>query len=157
MSAVLDLLNTTLRPMNIDDIDAVMAVERRVYRYPWTEGIFRDCLHVGYCCWVLDLHGEIAAYGVMSVAVEEAHVLNLCVKPEVQGCGLGQRMLSYLMDLACQHHAKTVFLEVRPSNTAALKLYHKLGFHEIGTRKAYYPANNGREDALILAHELGLE
>jgi len=140
--------------MSDEDVDEVMSVEREAYPFPWTAGIFRDCLRVGYCCWVCTLGEQIIGYGVMSVAAGEAHILNLCVKPKMQGQGLGRRLMNRLLTLAREHHAEEVFLEVRASNTPALRLYESIGFNEIGTRRSYYPAANGREDAIILAYSL---
>ncbi len=154
MNAVRDPLLPYLRPMNQDDVLQVFAIESEVYPYPWTESIFRDCLQMGYCSWVFERQGGVVAYGLMSTGAGEAHILNLCVHPQHQGQGLGRRMLQHLLQLAARHQAQTVFLEVRPSNHVAFTLYHSLGFNEIGTRRAYYPAKNGREDALILAKEL---
>jgi [ribosomal protein S18]-alanine N-acetyltransferase len=142
------------RPMRGEDLESVLEVERLAYDYPWTPGNFRDCLTAGYCCWLSPQGGEVAGYGVMSVAVQEAHILNLCVHPRRQGGGLGRWMLGRLLELAREHHAETAFLEVRVSNQAALRLYRALGFNEIGLRKNYYPAGAGREDALMLALEL---
>ena len=85
---------------------------------------------------------------------DEAHILNLCIKPDLQNNGLGKEMLDHLIDLAKVHHADVMFLEVRPSNRQALKIYEKSGFDEVGSRKDYYPAKFGREDALILAKQL---
>jgi ribosomal-protein-alanine N-acetyltransferase len=154
MSAVVSLTEPCYRPMQEADVRAVLDIERRAYKYHWTEGIFRDCLRVGYGCWVMELNGVIAGYGVLSLVVGEAHLLNICVAPEWQGKGYGARLLDHFMDLACERGASQMLLEVRPSNTAALELYRKRGFNEVGLRKAYYPSENGREDALILAIDL---
>jgi len=155
MSAVLNHPAINLRPMGTQDLPQVISIDRRVYPYPWTESIFRDCLHVGYCCWVMEENNKIVAYGVLSIgAVDEAHVLNISVVPESQRCGLGESMLDYLLEIAGDHNAKSVFLEVRPSNTAALNLYDKKGFNRVGVRTNYYPTKSGREDALIFALEL---
>lgn len=143
-----------LRPMRESDLDVVVAIEKRAYEFPWSPGIFRDCLSAGYGCWVLEAGGEVLGYGVLSVAAGEAHLLNLCVLPERQGEGHGQRLLQRLMDLARRHRAGRIFLEVRPSNPRALALYHAAGFNEIGLRPHYYPARRGREDAIVLALEL---
>ena len=140
--------------MQEKDLPDVMRIEHRVYEYPWTYGIFQDCLRYGYCCWVFERDGCLDGYGIMSVAAGEAHILNLCVRPEVQRRGLGRKILGYLVDLARRHEADTVLLEVRPSNHAALKLYHVLGFNEVGMRRNYYPTKDGREDAMILAKSL---
>lgn len=144
----------TLRPMREDDLDAVLAVEQRAYPFPWTRGIFRDCLHAGYPAWVLQRDGELIGYAVLSIAADEAHVLNVCVAPEAQGEGHGRRLLRALLQLARAHGAQRVFLEVRPSNAVAIALYHAEGFNEIGRRPRYYPAIGGREDAIVMALEL---
>ncbi len=154
MSAVLKLPRFGLRQMTDADLCAVMQIEANAYDFPWSEGIFRDCLRVGYGCWIYAEDSEIVAYGVISTAVRECHLLNLCVKPNMQGRGLGRRMLRRLLRIAAQLDADTAILEVRPSNTRAIHLYLSEGFNEVGRRKAYYPANEGREDALILAKSL---
>lgn len=157
MSAVLQVPELEFRPMTDADLDAILEIEVTAYTHPWTEGIFQDCLRVGYCCWVLKKGFEVIAYGVMSVAAGECHLLNLCVKPELQNRGYGAMMLNFLLSLACKHNADTAFLEVRPSNHFAIKLYQRAGFDEVGVRRNYYPAEFGREDAIILARSLILE
>ena len=145
----------SLRPMREEDLTQVAKIEAAGYEFPWTLGIFRDCLRAGYGCWVLARPGdEIVGYGILSVAAGEAHVLNVCVDPSEQGGGHGRRLMKRLIDLARWHEAHRIFLEVRPSNTRAIALYHDLGFNEIGRRPNYYPAKKGREDALVLALEL---
>ena len=146
---------THLRPMREADLDEVMRIEVRVYPFPWTRGIFRDCLHAGYPMWLQERDGEIVGYGVLSIAADEAHVLNLCTAPECEGQGLGRKMLQSLLRIARGNGAQRVFLEVRPSNPRAIELYDRNGFNEIGRRPRYYPAaNNGREDAIVMAMEL---
>ncbi|MBI3777214.1 MAG: ribosomal protein S18-alanine N-acetyltransferase [Gammaproteobacteria bacterium] len=147
-------MSDALRPMQLGDVAAIMDIERRVYPFPWSEGIFRDCVHVGYCCWVLEQGSEIVAYAVMSIGAAEAHILNICVAPEQQGRGIGSQLLLHLLELAGRHQAAAVFLEVRPSNKKAIKLYHALGFQDVGIRKDYYPDHKGRENALILERKL---
>ncbi|HEY1992425.1 MAG TPA: ribosomal protein S18-alanine N-acetyltransferase [Gammaproteobacteria bacterium] len=140
--------------MHEGDVRPVMDIERRAYQFHWTEGIFRDCLRVGYCCWVMELEGTVAGYGIMSLVVGEAHLLNICIAPEWQRRGYGKLLLEHFMELARERGAGQMFLEVRLSNTAALTLYRDSGFNEVGMRKNYYPAVSGREDAMILAIEL---
>jgi ribosomal-protein-alanine N-acetyltransferase len=154
MSAILKDPLLQIRPMRESDIDAVMAVEQRGYPFPWSEGNFRDCLRAGYHSWVLTLDARIIGYGVMSVFVGEAQILNLCIDPEMQGQGLGRRLLQRLLNEAKAHNADTAFLEVRASNQAAITLYLSSGFNQIGARRDYYPAAGGREDALILGLSL---
>ena len=143
-----------LRPLRESDLDAVMAIEQRAYPFPWTRGIFRDCLLAAYPAWVLHEHGLVVGYGVISVAADEGHIRNVCVAPERQGRGHGRRLLRALVDYARDCGAARVFLEVRPSNPHAIALYHDEGFNEIGRRPRYYPSHDGREDALVMAMEL---
>jgi [ribosomal protein S18]-alanine N-acetyltransferase len=143
-----------LRPMRDADLEAVLAIEQRAYPFPWSRGIFRDCLKAQYPAWVLLEHGLVIGYGILSCAADEAHVLNVCVAPERQGRGYGRFLLRALVGAARNLGAQRVFLEVRPSNPNAIALYHKEGFNEIGRRPRYYPAHDGREDALVMAMEL---
>ena len=142
------------RPMRQVDVPLVSAIEQRAYEFPWTAGIFRDCLGAGYQCWVAEGAEGLLGYGVLSIGADEAHLLNLCVDPAIQGRGLGRRLLKRMVDLARWHMADRVFLEVRPSNPTAIALYISEGFNEIGQRPRYYPAKNGREDAIVMAMEL---
>ncbi|HEX5339648.1 MAG TPA: ribosomal protein S18-alanine N-acetyltransferase [Gammaproteobacteria bacterium] len=154
MSAVVMPETPFYRPMQETDVRSVLDIERRAYKYHWTEGIFRDCLRVGYGCWVMELGAGIAGYGVLSLVVGEAHLLNICIAPEWQGQGYGGQLLEHFMELARERSASQMLLEVRPSNIAALALYRNRGFNEVGVRKSYYPGEKGREDALILAIDL---
>jgi [ribosomal protein S18]-alanine N-acetyltransferase len=140
--------------MRHEDLDEIMGVEVRAYPFPWTDGIFRDCMRVGYSCWVMIEAERLVGYAVMSMAAGECHVLNLCVRPECQGRGYGRYLLRGLLEHARRHKVETAFLEVRPSNAPAVHLYQSEGFNEVGLRKRYYPANRGREDALVLARAL---
>ncbi|GMU43563.1 MAG: ribosomal protein S18-alanine N-acetyltransferase [Xanthomonadales bacterium] len=143
-----------LRPMRLDDLPEVLAIEAFAYEFPWTDAVFRDCFRAGYGLWVLEGAPGVLGYGVLSAAAGEAHILNLCVAPGYQNQGHGRRLLHRLVDLARWHQAERVFLEVRPSNRAAITLYRRNGFCEIGQRPNYYPARNGREDAIVMAREL---
>ncbi|MDH3526146.1 MAG: ribosomal protein S18-alanine N-acetyltransferase [Gammaproteobacteria bacterium] len=154
MSAILNEPALSFQPMQEADLTDVVEIERRNYPYPWTRTIFGDCLRAGYSCWVCERQGIIEGYGVISVAAGESHLLNLCVRAEAQQQGIGRKLLKHLISIAHHHGAEVIFLEVRPSNRAALELYSKSGFNELGVRKDYYPAPGGREDALILARML---
>jgi len=154
MSAILASQGSGIRPLKPVDLEAVMDIESRAYDFPWTQGIFRDCLRVGYCCWCYEDDGFIEGYGVMSVAAGESHILNLTVRPESQRRGIGSKLMKHFLQLARRHDADIVMLEVRPSNASAISLYEKMGFNEIGVRRNYYPAYEGREDALLLALSL---
>ncbi|MCG8324953.1 MAG: ribosomal protein S18-alanine N-acetyltransferase [Thiotrichales bacterium] len=154
MSAVLQGPEYNFRPMCELDLPAVLEIEQCAYQFPWSKRIFHNCLRVGYSCWVFEEGSTVIGYGIISVAVGECHILNLCINPEEQGRGYGRFLLDFLMDIARDHGADTAFLEVRPSNTTGIQLYQKAGFDEVGTRKNYYPHVNGREDAIIFARKL---
>lgn len=144
----------SLRRMQPADLDAVMAIELASYPFPWTRGIFEDCLRCGYHAWVGVREGATCGYGLLSLGAGEAHVLNLCVASSARRLGLGRLLLGQLLDDARAAAAERVFLEVRPSNREAVSLYHDTGFHLIARRPNYYPTRDGREDALVMAMEL---
>ncbi len=143
--------DTVFRAMTEADLPTIIELERNCYDFPWTEGIFRDCLRAGYYCCVMVSGGEISAYSILSVAAGEAHVLNLCVRRELQGLGLGKLLMSHLFDYARAAQAGWILLEVRKSNRSALTLYQGMGFIEIGLRRGYYPGKDTREDAIVLS------
>jgi ribosomal-protein-alanine N-acetyltransferase len=146
-----------IRPMNELDVPTVVAIERSAYQFPWSEGIFRDCLRVGYVCRIVEAAGEIAGYGIMSVGAGEAHILNICIREESRNHGFARRMLVWLLDRARNAGMYEAYLEVRPSNTVAARLYHSLGFEQVGVRRGYYQAPGGREDAAVLRRILAPE
>jgi len=143
-----------IRPMQMIDLAEVLAIENASYDFPWTEGIFRDCLQKQYLSTLFVQQKKIIAYSISQFVVDECHLLNLCIRQEERKQGLATKMVQYLMNQARQNDMGSIFLEVRISNTAAINLYDKLGFNEIGLRRDYYPDTNGREDALVLAHEI---
>ena len=142
------------RAMTPSDVTAVGVIERASYAFPWSDGIFRDCLRVGYLCRVAELEGELVGYGVAAMGAGEAHILNLCVSPKLRGRHVGRQMLLLLLERARQAGMAEAFLEVRPSNPLAIALYQSVGFVQIGRRKGYYQAESGREDALVLKLDL---
>ncbi len=148
---------TRLRSMIQDDLPLVSDIERRSYDFPWSHGVFRDCLLAGYICIVVERGEEIAGYGILSIAAGEAHILNLCVDPVFRALGYGTRLLNEVLERARDAEVKEVFLEVRPSNSNAMSLYRKKGFRQIAQRPAYYQASKGREDAAVLAKTLKTE
>jgi ribosomal-protein-alanine N-acetyltransferase len=145
------LPETAIRPMQAADLYGVELVERAAYNYPWSRAVFRDCLLAGYYSLVLDINGQVSGYAIMSIAAAEAHVLNLCVHPDMRRLGYGRRLLNALLFRAQDAAVKQMFLEVRPSNYAALQLYRSAKFEQVGIRKAYYQAEDGREDAVVLS------
>ena len=135
--------------MREHDLPAIGLIEASAYEFPWSQTLFADCLRAGYCCWTLLVEEAIAGYGILSIAAGEAHLLNLCVAPTHQRQGHARALLHWLLELARGHGVEVVFLEVRPSNLAAIALYREEGFVEIGVRRNYYPARGGRENALV--------
>jgi len=154
VSAVAKFPQPQLRPMVEADLPHVLKVEQRCYEFPWTLGIFRDCLRVGYHGYVVESPSGLIGHGVMSIGAGECHLLNICVHPDWQRRGLGRQLVETLLEVARTKRVSTALLEVRVSNAAAYRLYVNLGFNEVGMRHHYYPGRAGREDAIILAREL---
>jgi len=149
MSAQLDHL-PRYRRMTAGDLDAVLAIENRIYPYPWTRGNFNDSLAAGYHCLVMEAGGAIAGYSVVMIGAGEAHLLNLSIAAGWQRRGLGRELLGYVLKLALGEKAERILLEVRQSNTAAQALYAGSGFSRVAVRRDYYPAQHGREDAVTM-------
>lgn len=143
-----------VREMIHDDVPEVSDIERRSYEFPWSHGVFRDCLLAGYHCTVVEREGAVVGYGVLSIAAGEAHILNLCVDPNYRELGYGERLLDEILSLARDQEVAEIFLEVRPSNEKAIALYTKKDFRNIAYRPAYYQASDGREDAAVYSKVL---
>lgn len=142
------------RPMQMEDLDSIMAIEPQIYLYPWTRGNFSDSLHAGYSCWVYTENAILMGYAVLMLVLDEAHLLNLSLARACQGQGKGRALLEYMMQVARGHGALNMFLEVRLSNRAAIRLYEAAGFNEMAVRRGYYPAQSGREDAILMGMAL---
>lgn len=139
-----------IRAMLDGDVPSVATVERASYQFPWSDGIFRDCVRVGYLCRVVECAGVVIGHGIVSTGAGEAHILNVCVRPEFRCRGIGRQLLRYLLDRSRALGMAEAFLEVRPSNITAIRLYQSLGFEQVGVRRGYYQATGGREDAAVL-------
>ena len=144
----------SIRVMVHDDLKQTSDIERRSYDFPWSHGVFRDCMLAGYNCIVIERVDLVVGYAILSVAAGEAHILNLCVDPNYRHLRYGERLLDEVLLRARRADVKQIFLEVRPSNTAALALYKKKDFHQVTQRPAYYQAKDGREDAAVLCKVL---
>jgi len=153
LSALPDL-SLSYRPMRVEDLTSVGAIEQRIYPFPWTRGNFIDSINAGYVCTVLECAETIAGYGILSAAVGESHLLNLSIDSQWQRRGLGRALLLHQIDLARARGATIMLLEVRPSNTVGRALYADTGFEQIAVRRGYYPAHGTREDALLLGLKL---
>jgi ribosomal-protein-alanine N-acetyltransferase len=150
MNAQAKPLEPEFRPMLVADIDTVIQIERAAYPYPWTRGNFMDCLSSGYSCWVIEIDGQLVGYSILMAGAGEGHVLNCCVSPAWQGRGLGRLAMERLIAGAPEYGVECLFLEVRPSNGKAIALYESLAFETVGLRRHYYPADQGREDAIVM-------
>ena len=140
--------------MTVTDLDAVVAAESRIHPFPWTRGNFSDSLAAGHGAWLAREEGQMIGYALMMQAVDEVHLLNISILPELQRGGRGSALLNHLVDWARAHAAKRMLLEVRPGNVAGQRFYTLHGFVEIGRRRDYYQTHEGREDALVMAREL---
>ena len=154
MIAAVKDLGPTIREMQYGDVPAIVAIEADTYAFPWTATIFRDCLLAGYTSLVLELVGGLQGYAIMSLAAAEAHLLNLCVAGHLRRRGFGKRLLHQLLGEARSAGAERIYLEVRPTNQAALEMYRKARFVELGIRRNYYRSLAGREDAMVLVRRL---
>jgi len=147
-------VHSLLRPLNWGDLDRIMEIELAVYPFPWTRGIFSDCLRIGYDCWGLQIGASLIGYSVQTDAANENHLLNLCIEPGSQRQGFGRLLLENAIRIARLRDCRTVFLEVRPSNTAGIALYERRGFELVGRRPDYYSTRGGKEDALVMRLDL---
>ena len=154
MSAVLEDTSSTVRPMREHDLARVHAREQRAYQFPWSVGVFTDCLRVGYSCWIISNEESIVGYGIMSIAVQESHILNICIDPSWHRHGFATTLLKHMLSTAREYEAAVAYLEVRPSNQGAILLYEREGFANVGVRTDYYPALEGREDAFVMSKAL---
>lgn len=154
MSAVFKPVPPRLAPMTEAALGRVLQIENDIYEFPWTHGNFRDSLAAGYSSWLYLDDEQVIGYAVVMLALDEAHLLNLSIARAAQRRGHGLRLLDEISRAAGGHGAKSMLLEVRPSNLAGRALYAAAGFCQQGLRPAYYPARGGREDALVLSRIL---
>ena len=146
--------HTLIRQLSESDLDHVFEIEISAYPFPWTRGIFSDCLRAGYDCWGLQLENLLIGYCLQAHGVGESHLLNLCVAPSWQRQGYGDIMLDHAFRRAHLHDCYCMFLEVRPSNPAGIKLYRKNGFVVVGERPDYYRSDQGKENAIVMRRDL---
>lgn len=154
MSAEARSLHPVIRPLREEDLDAVIAIEEAAYPFPWTRGIFAECLRVGYGCLGVTVDGVLAGYVIFNWGAGESHLLNLCVHPDHQRLGLGGLLLTQALQRARAVGCEAMLLEVRPSNPAAAAMYERRGFVVVGRRPGYYRSAGGREDAIVMRRDL---
>jgi ribosomal-protein-alanine N-acetyltransferase len=156
MSAQLDFGSAMLRPMTVASLDEVLVLEAEVYPFPWSRGNFVDSLAAGYTAWTLCLaEGELIGYCVAMIGVDEMHLLNITIAPVARRHGHARRLLAGLVQVCRDRAAGRLWLEVRESNGEARGTYRRLGFDEVGRRRGYYPAPEGRrEDAIVMSLDI---
>ena len=174
MAAQESAAELSFMPMQMADLDEVLAIESVSHIHPWTKGNFTDSLNAGHWAYCIRPQADqsnavegtfldpsvLWAYCILFPAVDELHLLNITVSPHLRKLGLGKRMMIAIEVVASQQKMPRIILEVRPTNDAALALYQKLGYKQIGVRKNYYPASpdtGSREDALVMAKSIKLE
>ena len=154
MAADPKTLHVLVRNLTEEDLDRLIEIEHAAYPFPWTRGIFADCIRVGYDCTGLQVGSALIGYTIQSLAAGENHLLNLCIEPDWQGNGYGNLMLDHAIRLAGEKNCSCMFLEVRPSNPAGMGLYERKGFSIVGQRPGYYRSADGREDAMVMRLDL---
>ncbi len=145
-----------LSRMQVDDLAEVMLIENDVYPHPWTRGNFLDSLQSDYEIWtVRDPAGGLAGYLLLMISVDESHLLNIAVRRNLHGTGVGRLLLDLAVKLSRDKGMQSILLEVRPTNDRAVEVYERYGFAGIGVRRNYYPAAAGsREDAIVMRLKL---
>ncbi|EEF78517.1 ribosomal-protein-alanine acetyltransferase [Methylophaga thiooxydans DMS010] len=145
------------RVMLDDDLAEVHGIETSANRFPWSVKNFSDSLDAGHHAWVyIDPYDVIIGFAIVQLVLDEAHLLNICVRPDMQGQGYGRRILEHIIDHAMSKSATLLVLEVRQSNQRAQSLYEQFGFNEMTVRRGYYPAEQGREDAILMGLDLSM-
>ena len=150
MNAQLKPANVSFREMQVSDLDAVMQIETVNFPFPWTAGNFKDSINSGHICLVLEIDEVMVGYAILMMVLDEAHLLNISVSAAWKGKGWGLHLLNHMMQISREKGGLNMFLEVRPSNVSAITLYESIGFNEMGVRPGYYPAHNGRENAVLM-------
>lgn len=150
MSVTPDKKHPLIRRLVLEDVDRIYQIEKLAYPFPWSRGLFVDCMNAGYTFFGLQMGKDLAGYTIFNWAANEAHLLNICVHPDWQHRGFGSLLLEYTINHVVRQGNRAMFLEVRTSNTRAAKLYKNRGFKVIGSRRAYYQAGDGREDAIVM-------
>lgn len=150
MNAQLNQPNVRFREMQIDDLNAVIQIETVNFPFPWTAGNFKDSINSEHICLVLEIDRVLVGYAILMMVLDEAHLLNISVALAWKGKGWGRYLLNRTMQISREKGGLNMFLEVRPSNVSAITLYESIGFNEMGVRPGYYPAHNGRENALLM-------
>ncbi|MGB3666492.1 MAG: ribosomal protein S18-alanine N-acetyltransferase [Bermanella sp.] len=139
------------RPMALDDIAGVLLIENQGYDFPWSHGLFEQAIKSTKYCVVAHEGENLVGFAILSYVVGEAELLNICIDPKQQGKGYATLLLDHLVEHAAQKDNHEMYLEVRVTNAAAIHIYEKAGFNEIGRRKNYYLTKAGKEDAILMA------
>ena len=141
--------NVLIRPMQITDVPCVSQLESALFSYPWGQAAFYDCLSSPFYAWVMTSDDLILGYAIVMLAADESQLLSIGIAESLQGQGWGHYLLKAIVALVQAKGIEKMFLEVRVSNISAIRLYERFGFEYVGIRRAYYPAEQGREDARV--------
>lgn len=151
--------HVSLRPMQRADLDAVLAIERRAFAQPWSRSFFEKELATSQACCTVAVAGDgrataIVGYTICWRVLDELHLLNVAVHADHRGGAIGRRLVEALLDDGRATGARVVYLEVRAGNVAARRLYRRLGFRDLGVRRAYYGPG---QDAIVMELRLAGE
>ncbi|MEN4743783.1 ribosomal protein S18-alanine N-acetyltransferase [Pantoea agglomerans] len=142
---------TAISLLTPDDLAQAFAIECRSHAFPWSEKTFASNQGERFINLRLDVDGQMAAFAITQVVLDEASLFNIAVDPAFQRRGLGRQLLQHLIDELIKRDVQTLWLEVRASNLPAIALYEQLGFNQVSRRPNYYPTASGREDAILMA------
>ena len=143
-----------IRPFHEPDLDSIVRLEKECYSHPWPTWLFRGALRTGMSCWAMEADHELIGFGIIQIKNSWGHLMNICITQRFRGMGLGKKMTLHLLSEARKHHASISWLEVKPTNPVAIKLYKSLGFRKAKMRKNYYPSRRGRLPAIVMAKKL---
>lgn len=140
-----------ISPLTAHDLPAAFVIEKASHAFPWTESTFTSNQGERYLNLKLTCNDTLVAFAITQMVLDEATLFNIAVHPSHQRQGHGRHLLEQLIETLEARDITTLWLEVRASNANAIALYEQLGFNEVSVRRNYYPAANGREDAVIMA------
>ncbi len=151
-------LSFRIRDLDPGDLNGVMAIEAASFPSPWSRKLFEEEIGRRFSHAIVAVGepgGEVAGYAICWVVGEESHLLNIAVRPDARGRGIGRSLLKECLRRSGQAGAGRIFLEVRPSNQPAIRMYRREGFRFVGIRTGYYTDTG--EDAIVLSREIGEE
>ena len=139
----------TILEMKAEHVPQVAELEMLCFADPWSQMSIESELKNVWSCWLVAVEGDqVVGYIGSQTAIDETDVMNVAVHPNFRRRGIAESLIGYLSEALKKRGSHALMLEVRASNAPAIRLYEKMGFHQVGCRKNYY--RNPKEDALIL-------